>query len=376
MNVASRIIKRLLFAISLGFLMANLALGQESVVFKGGDDGNANYRIPAIIKLRSGKLLAFAEGRRKGSGDFGDINIVLRTSDDNGRTWSPMQDVVDNASLQAGNPAPVVDNFDKRYPKGRIFLFYNTGDNTETEVRKGKGTREVWYKASVDEGRTWSDAVNITSQVKRTDWRAYANTPGHALQITKGKFKGRIFVPINYSKGDPQKAFADYMAAGFYSDDHGKTFKISDDIGIKGSNESTAAELPNGGLLLNARNQRGDEKFRISARSSDGGATWNAVGIDKNLPDPICQGSLLSIKGRTIAFSNNADPERRDKLTLRISFDAGLTWTKNILVDAAPTPTDSYTAYSDIVLIDKNRIGVLYEKDDYTKIVFKIIKWR
>lgn len=357
-------------------LLAATVTAQKTAVFTSGSDGNASYRIPAIIKLRSGKLLAFAEGRRKGSGDFGDINIVLRTSDDNGRTWSPMQDVVDNASLQAGNPAPVVDLLDKRYPRGRIFLFYNTGDNTEHQVRLGKGTREVWYKTSVDDGQTWSEAVNITAQVKRTDWRAYANTPGHALQITKGKFKGRIFVPINYSKGDPQKAFADYMASGFYSDDHGKTFKISDDIGIKGSNEATAAELPNGGVLFNARNQRGDEKFRISARSSDGGATWNAVGIDKSLPDPICQGSLLSIKGKTIAFSNNADPERRDKLTLRISFDAGLTWAKNILVDAAPTPTDSYTAYSDIVLIDKDRIGVLYEKDDYTKIVFKIIKWR
>ncbi len=364
------------FTILFLFILSTVAFTQESVVFKGGNDEIANYRIPAIIKLRSGKLLAFAEGRKKDSDDFGNINIVLKASVDNGKTWSPLRDVVDNDSLQAGNPAPVVDYFDKRYPNGRIFLFYNTGNNTETEVRKGKGTREVWYKTSVDQGETWSEAVNITSQVKQTDWRAYANTPGHAMQFTDGKYKGRILVPINYSKGDPQKGFADYMAAAFYSDDHGKTFKISDDIGIKGSNESTAAELPNGGLFLNARNQRGDEKFRISARSSDGGATWNSVVTDKNLPDPVCQGSLLAIKGKTIAFSNNANASRRDNLTLRISFDEGLTWAKNIVIDAAPTPTDSYTAYSDIVLIDKKRIGVLYEKDDYKKIVFKIVKWR
>lgn len=357
-------------------VFAAVAVGQETVAFQSGVDGNASYRIPAIVKLRSGKLLAFAEGRKDHAGDFGDVNIVLRTSVDQGRTWSTIQDIVDNGELQAGNPAPVVDLLDKRYPKGRIFLFYNTGDNTEGEVRKGKGKREVWYITSTDEGRTWSDAVNITSQVKRTDWRAYANTPGHAVQITSGKHKGRIFVPINYSKGEPQKDFLDYMAAGFFTDDHGKTFKISDDIGVKGSNESTAAELPNGGLLLNARNQRGDQKLRIAARSGDGGATWESVGIDKNLPDPICQGSLLNLGSKTLAFSNNADPERRDKLTLRISFDAGLTWAKSILIDAAATPTDSYTAYSDIVVIDKRRIGILYEKDDYKKIVFKIIKWR
>lgn len=357
-------------------VFAAVAASQETVVFQSGADGNASYRIPAIVKLRSGKLLAFAEGRKDHAGDFGDVNIVLRTSVDNGKTWSAMQDVVDNARLQAGNPAPVVDLLDERYPKGRIFLFYNTGDQSEGEVRKGNGTREVWYKTSIDEGRTWSDAVNITRQVKRAGWRAYANTPGHALQITKGNYKGRIFVPINYSKGDPQKHFADYMAAGFYSDDHGKTFKISDDIGIKGSNEATAAELPDGGLLLNARNQRGDQKLRITASSSDGGATWNSAGIDENLPDPICEGSLVNINSRTLAFANNADPDRRDRLTLRISFDAGKTWAKSILVDAAPTPTDSYTAYSDIVVIDKKRIGILYEKDDYKRIVFRVVKWR
>jgi len=357
-------------------VFAAVAVSQETAVFQSGADGNASYRIPAIVKLRSGKLLAFAEGRKDHAGDFGNVNIVLRTSVDNGKTWSAMQDVVDNARLQAGNPAPVVDLLDRRYPKGRIFLFYNTGDKSEGEVRKGNGTREVWYKTSINEGRTWSDAVKITQQVKRAGWRAYANTPGHALQISKGKYKGRIFVPINYSGGKPQKDFTDYMAAGFYSDDHGETFKISDDIGVKGSNEATAAELPDGGLLLNARNQRGDQKLRITARSSDGGATWNSAEIDGNLPDPICEGSLMNINSRTLAFANNADPDRRDRLTLRISFDAGKTWAKSILVDAAPTPTDSYTAYSDIVVIDMKRIGILYEKDDYKRIVFRVVKWR
>ncbi len=366
---------RILFLSALIAAFACICTGQQTV-FQSGEAGVATYRIPAIIRLPSGKLVAFAEARHRGSSDFGDINIVLKTSVDNGKTWTAVRDVVDNESLQAGNPAPVVDLFDKRYPKGKIFLFYNTGNNTETQVRLGKGRREVWYKTSVDEGETWSDAVNISSQAMRADWRAYANTPGHAVQFTSGKYKGRILVPINYSKGEPQDDATDYMAAAFYSDDHGKTFKISDDIGIKGSNEATAAELPNGGLLLNARNQRGDQKLRISARSLDGGATWNAAGFDKDLPDPVCQGSLLAIEGKTVAFSNNANAKRRDDLTLRISFDAGFTWTRSILIDAAPTPTDSYTAYSDIVSTDKDRIGVLYEKDDYKKIVFKIVKWR
>ncbi|HMM79974.1 MAG TPA: sialidase family protein [Pyrinomonadaceae bacterium] len=358
-------------------LLATFAAAQETVVFESGKGGAASYRIPAIVKLRSGKLLAFAEARRKGAGDFGDNDIVLKTSSDNGKTFSEQIVVVDNGTLQASNSAPVVDELDPRYPLGRIFLFYNTGDRTEREIREGKGTREVWYITSIDGGNTWSEAVNITSQVKRSDWRAYANTPGHAIQLAKGKYRGRIFVPVNYSKGEPQRDFTDYMAAGFYSDDHGKTFHIAGDIGIAGSNEATAAETSKGDILLNARNQRGDQKYRITARSSDGGKTWKDAGFEKNLPDPVCQGSLLHIKGKIFAFANNADQKDRNNLTLRISYDNGETWKKSFLVDGTSDPKGrDFTAYSDIVLLDSKTIGVLYEHDDYKQIVFKAVKWR
>lgn len=359
------------------FLLASSVSPQDNVVFESGKDGVATYRIPAIVRLKSGKLLAFAEARRKGGSDFGDIDIVMRTSSDGGKSWSAMQAVAENGSMQAGNPAPVVDLLDPRYPRGRIFLFYNTGDRNEQEVRRGRGIREVWYKASVDEGSTWSEPVNITSQVKRPEWRSYANTPGHAIQLTEGKYRGRLLVPINYSKGEPSKTFDDYMASAFYSDDHGRTFKISGDVGVAGSNESTAAETGDGRVLLNARNQKGDQKYRITAHSDDGGASWKDAGFDTTLPDPVCEGSLLRIKGKTLAFANNADTVHRNGLTVRISFDAGRTWTKEHLIDRIDDPKGrDFTAYSDIVMIDAKRIGVLYEKDDYKKIVLKVIDWK
>jgi sialidase-1 len=119
-------------------------------VFVSGQEGHQSYRIPAIIALKNGDLLAFAEGRVHDAGDFGDINIVLKRSTNHGKTWSSLQTIVDYDKFQAGNPAPVVDLTDPRYPKGRIFLFYNTGNNHESEVRKGNGLREVWYKTSVE----------------------------------------------------------------------------------------------------------------------------------------------------------------------------------------------------------------------------------
>lgn len=358
-------------------------------VFVSGEEGHASYRIPAIISLPDGQLLAFAEGRVKDSDDFGDINIVMKRSKDKGQTWSALTQIVDYDAMQAGNPAPVVDVTDPAYPAGRIFLFYNTGNNHEGEVRKGKGYREAWYITSTDGGATWSAPVNITTQVHRPnqpavnaaynfkeDWRSYANTPGHAMQFSRGKYKGRIYVAANHSAGNPKKRFEDYSAHGYYTDDHGKTFHLGRTLPMPGSNEATAAELSTGKLMINARNQRGDVKARLVGISNDGGATWSSTYTDTQLPDPVCEGSLLTIgwkkKKAVLAFCNAADTATRDNLTLRISYDEGRTWPGTYVIANSGKATPSYAAYSDIVKIDDRHIGVLYEADNYAKIVYAV----
>jgi sialidase-1 len=377
--------------------ISTLAQSPFSVIYTSGQEGHKTYRIPAIIKNKQGHLLAFAEGRVNGSGDFGDINIVLKISRNQGRTWSTLSTLVDYQDLQAGNPTPILDTTDPRFPKGRIFLFYNTGNNHENEIREGKGLREVWYMTSIDGGLTWSKAVNITSQVHRPnqpswnptyafkeDWRHYANGPGHGMQFNQGPHAGRILIAANHSEGPRGERGSDYRAHAFYTDDHGDTFHLGASIAIPGSNESSATEISGGKLLMNIRNQRGDIRQRIIGLSDDGGATWKETYFDPQLPDPICQGSILTIaqkKGRpfTLAFSNAADIKNRDNLTIRISQDDGRTWPITIPVDngasAGESPKD-FTAYSDLVLLDSKNIGIVYERKDYSQIVFKKIKWK
>ena len=374
-------------------LLVNLVFGQEVAVFTSGTEGHKSYRIPAIIALKNKEILAFAEGRVNNSGDFGDINIVMKRSADKGKTWSPVKVLVNYASLQAGNPAPVVDMLDAEHPQGVVYLFYNTGNNHEGEVRKGNGLREVWYIKSTDQGKSWSDAVNITLQAHRPfqptanpayqfkeDWRTYANTPGHAFQFQHGVYKGRIFVAANHTAGDPQAQYRDCNAHGFYSDDHGKTFKLSTNVDIPGSNETMAAELSDGRMMMSIRNQRGDIKQRILAYSSNGGASWDTAYFDAALPDPVCQGSIITLgykKGKAIIAScNAADEKRRDNLTLRISYDEGKTWKKSIVVDkSADEKKRDWAAYSDLVILDKKTIGVFYERNGYAEIVFKTIRY-
>ncbi len=376
-----KLIKRI-GGIVLCFLAFQATWAQEEaqVLFKAGEDGYGSYRIPAIIRAANGDILAFAEGRVDGAADFGNIQIIMKRSTDGGQTWSDYQIVASNDTLQAGNPAPVVDNYDPEYPDGRIFMFYNTGNASEGEVRRGRGERKVWYVASEDQGQTWSDPVEITNQTKKKNWRAYANTPGHALQFQEGQYKGRIYIAANHSQGDPCDDFSDYKAHGFYTDDHGKTFHISETVWTPGGNENTATPLPGGKLMMNIRNQRGGRngapKTRIIALSNDGGETWDKVFYDHNLPDPVNQGSILNLgeKGedsQKIAFSNAADPDNRINLTLRISNDGGKTWSENMLVDKK----GESTAYSDIVKLGDHKIGILYERKGYQEIAFKIMEW-
>jgi sialidase-1 len=386
--------------ITLLFTSVITAQTTGTTVFESGTEGHKIYRIPAIVGLPNKTLLAFCEGRVNGSGDFGDINIVLKKSTDGGATWSALSTVIDYNNLQAGNPAPVVDLTDPRYPAGRIFLFYNTGNNDEYSMRMGKGIREVWYVTSTDEGATWSAPINITAQVHRPnqpgvnkaysfkeDWRSYANTPGHATQFLSGVYKGRIYVAANHSSGLPQKNFEDYNAHAFYTDNHGESFSLANSIILPGSNEATAAPLSNGKLILNARNQAGTVRYRYVAYSNDGGASWQENYFDTSLVDPVCEGSILEIgqkKGKTIlAFCNAADAKKRDNLTLRISYDEGKNWTNNttknkaiVIAKAPENYKGDYAAYSDLVVLDAKRIGVLYEKENYSKIVFTVCSWK
>lgn len=371
------------FAILLlnSFLTLQAQSLEESIVFQNGTEGYKCYRIPAIVCAPNGDLLAFAEARRTDCGDFGDVRIVLKRSTNNGKTWNELQTVAENGSYQAGNQAPVFDMTDPKFPKGRLFLFYNTGMVSENDNRNGKGIREVWYKTSIDNGKTWSAAVNITIFVSKPnrpeqnpnynfkeDWRSYANTPGHALQIKKGKYKGRIFVPANHSEGAPQPLFRDYRAHGFYTDDHGKSWKIAPNVNYASSNESTAAETADGSILMNCRNQSGDVKYRLQAFSKNAGESWDSVVVVKSLNDPVCEGSLIDFQTKkrqhVLLFSNLNSQSKRENLTVNVSYDDGKTWTikKEICKSSA--------AYSDLVIQKNNQIGILYEKDDYSKIVF------
>ena len=261
---------------------------EQSVPFRAGADGYGTFRIPAVVTTRLGTLIAFAEGRRTGPGDTGDIDLTTKRSSDGGCTWSPLQVVADSGANTSGNPAPVVDP-----DTGRIVLLstYNAGDVTEAQIMRGEVTaeqsRRVFVQHSDDDGRTWSPPREITSEAKLANWRWYATGPVHGIALRDREHAGRLVIPANHSiappAGSPDTgAEAKYYGGHLlYSDDGGATWHIGsvDDNpnGYVNVNETTLAELPDGRLYLNTREHNGSAPgTRADTYSSDGGETLDA----------------------------------------------------------------------------------------------------
>jgi sialidase-1 len=331
-------------------------------VFVAGEAGYHTFRIPSAIATRKGTLLAFAEGRRAGAGDAGDIDLVVKRSHDDGKSWSQLQVVGDNGPNTFGNPCPVIDQ-----RSGAIWLLttQNRGTDREQDIIAGtsQAGRTVWVMKSEDDGETWSPPVEITAAVKKPDWRWYATGPGVGIQ-TRG---GRLVIPANHS--DASGAHRSHL---IFSDDAGRTWNLGA-ISDEGTNESQVAELADGRLMLNMRNHPPKpENFRMVATSDDGGRTLSKASSDRSLIEPPAQASLLRLTtARThdrnrLLFSNPASV-RRERLTVRLSHDEGVSWPVSRLVHEGPA------AYSSLVVLRDLSIGLLLERGDrspYERITF------
>ncbi len=329
---------------------------KPAAVFARGQGGYHTYRIPALVATTKGTLLAFCEGRKNGGSDTGDIDVLLKRSTDGGKTWSEAQLLWSDGENTCGNPAPVVDQI-----TGTIWLLLTWNDGADKEdaigYQKARDTRRVFVSHSSDDGLTWAAPKEITAAVKKPEWGWYATGPVNGIQLTRGANQGRLVIPANHSIIG---ASAQVMTRShvIFSDDHGATWQLGG-IEDEKTNESTVVELADGSLLHNMRSYHKKNR-RAVATSRDGGLSWSSVKLDETLIEPVCQASMVRYswpeqgnKSR-ILFSNPAST-KRERMTVRVSYDEGDTWPVNKLIHAGPA------AYSSLVGLPDQTIGCLFE---------------
>lgn len=346
----------------------------KRLVFESGQEGYNIYRIPTIVKAANGDLLAFAEARS--GGDASEIDIVMKRSSDNGDSWGQLQVVIENdryrgwdglptTDVTAGNQSPVVDHLDPLHP-GRIWMPFTLEND------------RVFVTYSDDHGATWrldnaGRAREITPDVKLDSWGWYATGPVHGIQLTRGESRGRLIVPSDHRAGG-------WGAHVVYSDDHGATWELGaidtrDSTDSVRPNENTAVELVDGRVYFNARDQNGSAPGnRAVAYSSDGGASYDEPFTPApEFVTPVVQNSVVRLRATDMGDSENVllysgpgQAGSRNDMTIRVSFDESATWVKHTLIHAGPS------AYSDLVAIDSDHFGVLWEAGDslYEQILF------
>lgn len=315
-----------------------LKLIDRQALFTSGTHATHTFRIPAIATATNGDLVAVCDARRKSSADLGHqrtIDIVFRRSSDEGKSWTSIEVMNPDVGGGCSDPSLIVDEI-----TGHIFCFYNFMllDRSSNEYR-------FYLQKSTDDGRTWGKPSDITNQVATPDLRTAFKfvTSGRGIQTREGRL------------------LHNYVRVGngvtlFGSDDHGQSWTALGEVSP--GDESKVVELHDGTLMVNSRIGPGK---RIVHRQSEGGKPWETE-FDLGLPDPKCNACILQYTAtrdgyqkNRLLFCNAASNRARENLAVRISYDAGKTWSEGRVIDHGPS------AYSEITVLRDGSLGVLYE---------------
>jgi len=331
----------------------------------------------------------------------GNIDIALCRSTDRGETWSAPQRILD-MGCYGGLPEKYNGVSDgcilADTNTGRIFVsglwmhgaldddgrwIEGLNENSSYWIhqwnKRGsqpglspKETCQWLITSSDDNGLTWSSPVNITEQTKIPQWWLLAPAPGAGITMSDGT----LVFPSQGRDADGTQ-FSNIT----YSRDNGKSWTTSAPARLR-NGECSVAELSDGTLMLNMRDNRNRGNKRINGRdvfvTRDMGYVWHEHPTSrKALTEPTCMASLYRHKytsseghGTSVLLFCNPDHYRfRQNMTLKASFDDGATWPESNQVVFDETRG---SGYSSITSVDNDTVGILYESGIADLVFIKI----
>lgn len=256
--------------------------------------------------------------------------MCMKTSTDLGKTWSNLTFPFGKEAWQ-DDPEPVYDE------NANAVIF--------PIMHEINGKSVIYQRISYDEGETWVEEQDLTPYL--TPYQSTYPGPGAGVMKEYEPHKGRLLFIGHYG------AYGKDIV--WYSDDHGKTYKRAE-YTFPQMDEAMLVELSNGTMMANLRNNKKWGPYRAVSISEDGGETWTEVRPEKQLIDPVCQGSIIR-NGKNLYFSNVKTESSRTNMTVSISKDDGETWRSYVQL------TTDESAYSCLTRVGKqDHIGLLYEK--------------
>lgn len=329
-----------------------------------GDDGSHSYRIPGLVRTKAGSLVAVYDIRHSHCGDLpARIDVGVSRSSDGGQTWEEMRIAMHAGTLGAayeadgvGDPAVLLDHTTGRLWIAALWSHGNHAWNGSGPGLTPAETGQLLVTHSDDDGKSWAALRNLTPSVKDPAWRLCFNGPGAGI-CTKD---GTLVFPAQFRAANGGETQGKPFSTILWSKDHGTTWTIGSGARID-TTEAQVAELDDGSLMLNCRDNRGGSRTVMVTR--DLGRTWQPHPSDRSaLPEPVCMASLLRWdhpqRGTLFAFSNPATTRSRNQMTLKFSRDQALTWPErwHLCYDVR-----TGAGYSSLAPAGDDHLGVLYE---------------
>lgn len=362
---------------------------EKEDVFEGGrnnqpnKDGIKSYRIPALLKTDKGTLIAGADERRLHSSDWGDIGMVIRRSEDNGKTWGDrvtitnLRDNPKASDPSIGSPVNIDMTLTQDPETKRIFAIYDMfpegkgifGMSSQKEEAykeiNGK-TYQLLYREGEQEAYTIRENGTVyTPDGKATDYRVVVEPVKPAYSDKGDLYKGDQLLGNIYfttNKTSPFRIAKDSYLWMSYSDDDGKTWSAPQDItpmvkadwmkflGVGPGVGITLRTGPHKGRIVvpvyttnRANHLNGSQSSRI-IYSDDHGKTWHmggGVNDNRTLYDgTVVDSSTMSNyyaqnTEASVVQLNNGDLKLfmrglTEDLQVATSHDGGLTWDNNV----------------------------------------------
>lgn len=367
----------------------------QYLAYSNDDLYNKPYRIPAIATARNGHLLAVYDYRPCANDvGAGEVDIMLRRSEDNGVTWTAEECIANGVggnqnvfNAGFGDAAIVADR------ESDHVLVMHVGGKQFFPYATATSHNAVGRIRSADNGLTWAAPEDITAQFMSTDSQVTPILPGtYAMFFASGRIvQSRVYKKDRYYRlyaallvrevldGATNPSHNNHVV---YSDDFGDTWHTLGGVAVPGGDEAKVEEFPDGTIVISSRKSYGRyfNLFTFTDIATAQGK-WGSVVASHSQTGGIafgansCNGELMRLPvirtsdGQACDLMLQSVPtgDSRERVTIyykEMDYSRTYTptsiaqrWTRGLQVSERGSAYSTYTLQAD------GRIGFFYEEE-------------